>query len=149
MPKARPIVDRFKEKFQVVESGCHEWMGSLMPNGYGQIHLNGKTAYAHRVSYEIAKGPIPGGMFVLHSCDNRKCVNPDHLFVGTFDDNMADMVGKERQAHGEKNGHAKLTVEQVHEIRSAIGTQQEIAKRYGVTRSLVSMIRSGRIWRQV
>lgn len=120
-----------------------------MPNGYGQIHHNGKTAYAHRVSYEIAKGPIPEGMFILHSCDNRKCVNPYHLSLGSFNDNMADMVDKQRQAHGEKNGHAKLTVEQVREIRSAIGTQKEIAACFNVARSLVSMIRSGRIWRQV
>lgn len=120
-----------------------------MPNGYGQIHLNGKTVYAHRVAYELAKGSIPEGMFILHSCDNRKCVNPDHLSVGTFDDNMADMVDKERQAHGVKNGRAKLTAEQVREIRSAVGTHTEIAARYGVTRSLVSLIRSGRIWRQI
>lgn len=120
-----------------------------MPNGYGQIRQDGKTAYAHRVAYELKNGPIGNGLFVLHSCDNRKCVNPDHLSLGTFDDNMADMVGKLRQAHGQKNGHAKLKPEQVREIRAAIGTHREIAARYGVTQSLVSMIRSGRIWKHV
>lgn len=120
-----------------------------MPNGYGQIHLNGKTAYAHRVAYELANGPIEDGLYVLHSCDNRKCVNPSHLSLGTFDDNMADMVSKSRQAHGEKNSHAKLTASQVLEIRSAIGTHQEIGKLYGVSQPLVTMIRTGRIWRNV
>lgn len=149
MPRARPIADRFKEKVQTVESGCHEWTGSLTPNGYGQIHQNGKTAYAHRVAYELKHGPIPDGLYVLHSCDNRKCVNHRHLSLGTFDDNMADMVGKLRQAHGRKNAHAKLQPAQVIEIRQAVGTHKEIAERFGVSQPLVTMIRTGRIWKHV
>lgn len=120
-----------------------------MPNGYGQFSLNGRAAYAHRVSYEMAKGLIPKGMQIMHSCDNRGCVNPAHLSLGTFDQNMADMTNKRRQAHGEKNGHAKLTAAQVLEVRNAIGTQQAIADAYGVCRPLVSMIRSRRIWRNI
>ena len=119
-----------------------------MHNGYGQFHKDGKTAYAHRVAYELANGD-PGSAYILHSCDNRKCVNPAHLFAGDFDANMQDMVDKNRQAQGTRNGHAKLTDEQVREIRAYVGTQQEIAAKYGVTRSLVSMIRSGRIWRHI
>jgi hypothetical protein len=143
----RPTSDRFFEKVVKAENGCHEWNGCLMPNGYGQFHMNGKTAYAHRVAYELANG-APSD-FVLHTCDNRKCVNPDHLFSGSFDDNMADMVSKQRQAHGEKNWHHKLTAEQVKSIRSEVGLQREIAARYGVSHSLIGMIRSGRIWRLV
>lgn len=143
----RPISDRFFEKVVKAESGCHEWTGCLMPNGYGQFHVNGKTAYAHRVAFELANG-TPSD-YVLHTCDNRKCVNPDHLFSGSFCDNMADMVSKERQAHGERNARHKLTRDQVKSIRSEIGLQREIAAKYGVTASLVSMIRSGRIWRNV
>lgn len=120
-----------------------------MPNGYGQFHLNGKTAYAHRVAYEIANGPFPKEAFVMHSCDNRKCVNPAHLSLGTFDENMADMVEKKRQAHGAKNSRAKLTPDQVRAIRSEVGTHKEIAARYGVVQPLISMIRSGRIWKHV
>lgn len=120
-----------------------------MPNGYGQFHLNGKTAYAHRVAYEIANGTFPREAFVMHSCDNRKCVNPAHLSLGTFDENMADMVEKRRQAHGSKNSHAKLTPDQVRAIRSEIGTHKEIAQRYGVVQPLVTMIRNGRIWKHV
>jgi hypothetical protein len=143
----RPISERFFEKVAIRENGCHEWTGCLMPNGYGQIHKDGKTAYAHRVAYELAYGPTD--LFVLHKCDNRKCVNPDHLFSGSFNQNMQDMVDKNRQAHGDKNGRRKLSSDQVREIRSEIGLHREIASKYGVTSSLVSMIRSGRIWRHV
>ena len=143
----RPVSERFFDKVMLNDNGCHEWTGCLMPNGYGQFHLNGKTAYAHRVAYELKYGPTEA--YILHTCDNRKCVNPEHLFAGSFDENMADMVAKKRQAHGEKNGHAKLTAKQVKTIRSEVGTHREIAARYGVTASLISMIRSGRIWRNV
>jgi hypothetical protein len=143
----RSISERFFEKVSVNENGCHEWTGCIMPNGYGQFHKDGKTAYAHRVAYELANGVAAD--FVLHKCDNRKCVNPGHLFSGTFDDNMADMVAKKRQAHGEKNSHAKLNAEKVKAIRSEVGLHREIGAKYGVTASLVSMIRSGRIWRNV
>lgn len=145
---SRPIAERFKNMVQEMPSGCHEWTGHVMPNGYGQVRHNG-TAYAHRVAYELHRGAVPEGLYVLHRCDNRKCVNPEHLFLGTFNDNMADMVEKQRQAHGERNGHAKLTDDQVRAIRRAVGTQREIAKQFGVTPSLISMIRSRRIWRLV
>lgn len=144
----KPIEERFFSKVTKVESGCHEWTGCIMPNGYGQIRKDGKTAYAHRVAWELEHGKVPE-MFVLHKCDNRKCVNPEHLFVGSFDDNMTDMVAKKRQAHGERNGHAKLTKEQVLQIRQEVGLQREIAAKYGVTYSLIGMIRSGRIWKSV
>lgn len=143
----RPISERFFAKVAVRESGCHEWTGCLMPNGYGQLHKDGKTAYAHRVAYELAYGPTD--LFVLHKCDNRKCVNPAHLFAGSFDENMQDMVDKNRQAHGDRSGRRKLSSDQVRAIRSEVGLHREIAAKYGVTPSLVSMIRSGRIWRYV
>jgi hypothetical protein len=144
----RDLKERFFAKVAIRENGCHEWTGCLMPNGYGQIHKDGKTAYAHRVAFELAYGD-PGQAYILHSCDNRKCVNPAHLFAGDFDANMQDMVDKNRQAHGTRNGHAKLTEDQVREIRAFRGTNREIAAQYGVTPSLVSMIRSGRIWRHI
>lgn len=118
-----------------------------MKNGYGQVRYKGKTAYAHRVAWELANGTIENGAYVLHRCDNRKCVNPDHLFLGSFNDNMEDMVSKGRQAAGEKNAHAKLTEDQVREILNMSGTNQEVADKFGVTHSLISMIRNRRIWR--
>ena len=143
----RPIKERFFSKVAIRENGCHEWTGCLMPNGYGQFHKDGKTVYAHRVAFELANGKPDE--FVLHSCDNRKCVNPEHLFSGSFNDNMRDMTAKGRQAHGDRNGRRKLNSEQVRAIRSEIGLNREIAARYDVSASLVSMIRSGRIWRYV
>jgi len=120
-----------------------------MPNGYGQVHLDGRTAYAHRVVWELVNGPVPKGAFVLHTCDNRRCVNPAHLWLGTYLDNIHDMTAKLRHAHGTRNGHAKLTVAEVKSIRRMIGTHTEIAACFGVSQPLVSMIKTGRIWRHV
>jgi hypothetical protein len=144
----RPIKERFLEKVVKQDSGCHEWTGSLAKNGYGNFHKDGKTHYSHRIAWEIEHGEEPSD-YILHKCDNRKCVNPDHLFVGSFYDNMDDMVEKGRQAHGEKNHHAKLTAEKVLQIRQEVGLQREIAAKYNITPSLVSMIRSGRIWKYI
>lgn len=148
MPAKRPIKERFSEKVKIVESGCHEWTGSLMPNGYGQIHQDGKTAYAHRVSWELANGST-NGLYVLHRCDNRRCVNPDHLFLGTFHDNMNDMVSKSRQAFGDRSGRRKLSASEVREIRALSGTCAELGKKFGVSDATISDIRRRRSWRGI
>ena len=149
MTASRPLAQRFCEKVEIRESGCHEWTGRIQPNGYGQVRGNGKTVYAHRASWELANGPIPNGGFVLHACDNRRCVNPAHLRVGSFQDNMDDMTAKKRHAHGERNGHSKLKVVDVLAIRAADELHEVLAGRYGVTQSIISMIRSRRIWKHV
>src|SRR4051812_33008579 len=105
VPRARDLALRFADKVAPQESGCHHWTGWLMPNGYGQIHSKGRTVYAHRVAWELANGLIPEGAFVLHTCDNRRCVNSAHLRLGSFQDNMDDMTDKLRHAHGVRNGH--------------------------------------------
>jgi hypothetical protein len=84
--------------------GCWEWTGALNRMGYGTLSTHPGRMTAHRVAWELVVGPIPSGLFVCHHCDNRKCVRPDHLFVGTAADNMADMVAKDRQAKGDKQG---------------------------------------------
>src|SRR5581483_2912402 len=84
--------------------GCWEWKGKGSGNGYGGFYAHGKHRLAHRVAWELRNGVIPDGMHVLHHCDNRRCVNPAHLFLGTHNDNMADMCAKGRQAKGDRNG---------------------------------------------
>ena len=144
----KKVKERFYKKIEKVGE-CHEWTGHVMINGYGQFSKDGRAQYAHRVAYELAKGEIKDNLYVLHKCDNRKCVNPDHLFLGTFDDNMADMVIKQRQAHGMNNAHAKLTDSDVLEIRSMEGTNRAIADKFNVSQPLISMIRNRRIWKLV
>ena len=140
------VRERFESK--VDRSGdCHEWRGSVAKNGYGYFHRDGKTHYAHRVAYELENGPTD--LQVMHSCDNRKCVNPAHLRAGTRAENMADMTSKLRQAHGTKNGHAKLSEDAVRAIRIAAGTHAAIAKAYGVSQATVTMLKGGRTWRHV
>lgn len=98
---------RFARHFQRVDSGCWEWTGGVFKDsGYGKFNGgkgdDGKwvTAYAHRASHELHIGPIPAGLSVLHRCDNRLCVNPDHLFLGTQRDNIHDMLAKGRGRPG-------------------------------------------------
>lgn len=147
--RGQTLEQRFSEKVSITERGCHEWTGCLAKNGYGMLHLNGVTAYAHRVAFEMAYGVIPQGAQIMHSCDNRRCVNIGHLSLGSFDENMADMVQKSRQALGERNSHAKLTEEEVKIIRSLNGTNASIAGQFKVSASLVSLIRNRRNWKHV
>jgi hypothetical protein len=137
----------------IQDDGCWAWMGARITSGYGQICFNGRQLLTHRVSYEVHKGPITNGMVIRHSCDIPWCVNPDHLEMGTQQDNISDKVAKGRHAYGEMIGTAKLKEQDVLEIRELLSTgellQYKIAERYGVDPKLITNIKHGRIWRHL
>jgi len=148
--------ERFDTKYKVSEeSGCWLWVAYIDNTGYGSLSYGcrGDTEGAHRVSYELYKGPIPKGMCILHTCDTPTCVNPDHLFLGTQLDNIKDRNSKGRAAKGETHGSAKLTEEQVVTIRKEYAegccTQAVLATKYKVTNSVISGIINRRYWKHV
>lgn len=134
------------------ETGCWEWQRGLFSTGYGQISVKGVGRLAHIVSYETFVGSIPDGLFVLHKCDNPICINPEHLFLGTNQDNMTDMVNKGRSARGERNRHAKLTVDQVLEIKQRLLNGEDtikISEDYPVTERTIKFIQEGKSWKHI
>jgi HNH endonuclease len=151
--RREPVLSRLmKNVSPEPNSGCWLWTASITPNGYAQIGLGGSgrgTRVAHRVSYQLFKGPISKGMSICHSCDNRVCVNPDHLFQGTTNDNIQDAVSKKRNAFGERCGQSRLTEDAVRDIRrSGIGTVR-LSEKYGVSPACISRVKSGKTWRSV
>ncbi len=125
---------------------CWDWTGLRSHAGYGHFRFRGGIRRAHRVAWELTRGPIPDGLCVLHSCDNPSCVRPDHLFLGTNADNIRDKTVKGRAAKGEINGNAKLTAEQVRAIRSDKRLEREIAADFGIVRSHVRAIKAREKW---
>lgn len=143
---------RFWSRVEKDPLGCWTWRGERYQRGYGQFWSNGKLRRAHRVAYELLVGPIPEGLWVLHHCDNPPCIRPDHLWLGTRQDNMTDMAMKRRGSGGVPwpRHPAKLDPDRVRAIRSATGeTQRELAARYGVSRSTIQLVRSGKRWEHV
>jgi hypothetical protein len=133
---------------------CWEWQGQVMANGYGVVFYDGRKRLAHRVMYELTHGPVDNGLFCCHRCDNPRCVNPKHIFLGTHKENMADMdsKGRRRAAKGERQHKAKLTDGEVLEIRrlyAAGVTITEIARRFPVTPASIGAIVHGRTWRHL
>lgn len=131
---------------------CWEWIGPLMEVGYGSFRANNITHYAHRFSYEYHFEKIPKGKLVCHKCDNRKCVNPDHLFLGSHSDNTNDMLMKNRHQKGVDRKNHKLNPDVVREIRKMrkIGKiYKKIAKSFGVSYSIVRRICLRKMWKHV
>ena len=118
-------------------NACWLWNGASVEHGYGRLRLFGKLVYAHRLSWELYRGPIPTNMCVLHRCDTRLCVNPEHLFLGTRIDNNHDRTTKGR------NGGCKLTKEQVLEIRKSTLPLVELSRMYNISKGHISDIRYG------
>ena len=141
----------FENVEMISECGCWIWMGSIGRKGYGRVEIYGIELRAHRLSWEFHHGPIPEGLCVLHRCDVRSCVNPQHLFLGTNDDNIRDMVAKKRQSapRGEHNGSAKLSESDVKNIRADNRFQRIIASDYGISQTSVCNIKNHRRWKTV
>lgn len=130
-------------------TGCWNWTGKLNGNGYGRVAVGRGGVLMHRASWEIVNGPIPKGMGALHKCDNPKCVNPDHIFLGTQEDNMKDMAAKHRSSCGVRRYNAKLSEEAVRHIREDDRVSSAIAMDYGVSRRLISGIKNLERWGHV
>lgn len=150
-----PLLERYWPR---VDKGpdCWLWIGGLDKDGYGQIGEGGwhsKKLKTHRLAWELAFGTIPDGLSVLHRCDNRACVNPDHLFLGTQADNMHDMKRKGRASKGERHPSTRLTADDVRGIRerrrNTTETLVAIGNRYGVKLETVYSIVHGRVWTHV
>jgi hypothetical protein len=153
MGRSRPIEVRFSEKVWRTE-GCWIWCGSQIAFGHGRIGHNGRVTYAHRVSWELYRGPIPMGLCVCHKCDVPQCVNPDHLFLGTHTDNMRDMASKGRTGvhRGESNAHHSLTSIDVRFIRhwSEVGfAGAEIGNAFGIAKTTANRIIARRAWAHI
>jgi hypothetical protein len=148
-----PYTEKFIAHFWscVDRSGeCHVWQRAKTTAGYGETSIGRKILYAHRISYELAYGPVPQDLQVLHKCDNRACVNPAHLFTGTQQDNMDDMWAKGRGLVGERAPWAKLTEIDVREIHRLLAEGQlntdAIGAQFNVSRATINHIRRGSTW---
>jgi len=150
-----PALICFSGKYSVVRSGCWEWRGACTRDGYGTFRrYNARiNDAAHRASWKLFRGDIPKDMHVCHTCDNRLCVNPDHLFLGTRSDNMRDCVRKgranRRALKGSENPVSKITENDVRAIRTDPRSSSEVAKDYGITFSNVCCIRRRKTWKHV
>lgn len=159
------LSERFWSKVKK-SNGCWEWQACISTAGYGKIGYKGKSIEAHRISYELSFGEIPNGMSICHSCDNRKCVRPDHLFVGSHRENMMDAKAKGRMVHGDSHwmvkypelrmrgsSHPKsrLIEEEVSLIRllSLVHNQKFLAKQFNVSEPTISEIVTNKRWKHV
>jgi GTP-dependent phosphoenolpyruvate carboxykinase len=152
--KGKPFWDRVKKGAQ---DECWEWQGYRDKNGYGHLTVHQEVKLAHRYAWEDIYGSLPDWLYVLHKCDNPSCVNPEHLILGTQQDNLADCVAKGRASGGsmpgELNPSAKITAIQAREIyisRNRFGNKlRVIAEKYGITPQAVHLIAKGIKWSSV
>lgn len=169
MPRAvTPPEVRFATKYVVdLASGCWLWIAALNNKGYGVMGAGPRGAgitYAHRFSWLLRHGPVADDLEVCHKCDNPRCVNPDHLFLGTHSDNMKDAANKQRMARGkrsgahtkperrrlgEDHGHHKLTEQAVQEIRGSGQSNRALATKFGVNERTISGVRNHESWRHL
>lgn len=157
----KTLKERFDEKWiPVPESGCWLWTATCYPSGYGVIGVGSRTdgsrtnVAAHRLSYELHVGDIPQDICVLHKCDTPQCVNPNHLFLGTKQDNNKDKLAKNRQAKGARMNRGHLTESDVQAIRQMKQANpsfscKQIGQTFNVARNTISLILQGKRWGHV
>lgn len=154
LPAKKSLFQTFAESVEVDEPDkCWLWQGNFLKSGmkYGRVNLGRKSYLAHRLSYEFLVGPLNDGMLALHTCDNPKCVNPHHLYAGTHKDNAIDrsVRNPDSYAVGSKAGPAKLTEDQVISIRQDDRSCYVLAKQYGVSPGLISMVKNRKVWKHL
>ena len=149
--KQKSVINRIFDKLKRnPKTFCWEWIGCLNHDGYGIININHKNRRIHRIMYKYIYSTIPEEKpYVLHRCDNRKCCNPIHLYAGTHQDNMDDMVKRNFSTKGENNPSAKLTEQLVKEIRQSKESLSALAKRLNVNWTTVNNIRCRKTWRHI
>jgi hypothetical protein len=142
--------NRFFKKIDSISNSnnCWEWTASLS-GGYGQFKVDKKQFPAHRWSAQYLAGLSINNMVVCHKCDNPKCVNPEHLFVGNHQDNMTDMVNKKRHMHGVNHYKTKITENDVRYIRSSTKSGYQLAKDFNVTEQHIGHIKNYRTWKHI
>ncbi len=139
----------------IIKNNCWIWCGAFNPkNGYGLLRDGEKTKLTHRLSYEIFKGKIEKGKYICHSCDNKLCINPDHLWIGSQSENIQDALNKKRwnPPRGESNGKSLLSEENVIEIRKLLEQnmkQNQIAEKFNIDQSTVSDIKRKKRWKHL
>jgi hypothetical protein len=146
--------ERFWRKVRLDQDGCWEWLGAKNGYGYGICKVGKKNVGAHRVSWELHFGPVPEGLAVLHHCDNRPCVRPNHLFIGTWAMNARDrdLKGRNVSPRGERHWKATLTEDQVRELRRRYSFGErlaDMASEYGISPAHASDIVTRKGWRHV
>lgn len=133
--------------------GCWIWKGFKDPNGYGRLNVNGIPMLASRLSYQVHYGSIPEGKYVCHKCDTPSCVNPEHLFLGTQQDNVDDMISKgrdkKRALKGMAHPNSKLTDDDVRAIKASNEQTKALSRRFKISEAVIHDIRKGKIWRHI
>lgn len=146
-------VNKYGKLVPNMDTRCWSWLGRKNDSGYGQFNIGDKGITISRYSYILHYGLIPSGMLVCHKCDNPECTNPDHLFLGSTKDNTRDSINKGRFAWGEKSGMAKLTCDNVIEIRilwkSGLHDLKQLSDRFNVHKVTISSVVNNKSWRSV